>query len=151
MIQRIQSIYLAIAILAMSLALLLPFATYSILEETTEYTALGFERHKELSFFLPVLYPILMSLILSLLAVFSFKNRKRQLTFNKINFLVVMISIVFVFVNFNQIESTFSLVPENIDYGIGFFFPILAFVAILMANRAINQDEKLIKSMDRIR
>ena len=151
MIQRIQSIYLAIAILAMSFALFLPFATYSVLEETTEYSAFGFERHKELSFFFPVVYPIVLSLVLSLLAVFSFKNRKRQLMFNKINFLVVMVSIVFIFVNFNQIESTFSLVPEKIDYGIGIFFPILAFVAIIMASRAINQDEKLIKSMDRIR
>ncbi len=151
MIQRIQTIYLSVSSLAMGLTLLFPFATYSIRENNLEFDALGFEMSKELSLFLPPVFPILLALILSVVTIFSFKNRKRQLTLNKINFVVVMVSIVFIFVDFNQIESAFSLVPENIDYGISFFFPVLAFVAVLMANRAIKQDEKLIKSMDRIR
>ncbi|MEN8811068.1 MAG: DUF4293 domain-containing protein [Flavobacteriales bacterium] len=151
MIQRIQSIYLTVAAIAMALTLVFPFATYSIVTGNFVYDSFGFVGAKDLSFFLPVIFPIVISILLSLVSIFSFKKRKRQLLFNKLNFLVIMISIVFVFVNFNQIESTFSLLPENMNYGIGFFFPIIAFVAIIMANRSINQDEKLIKSMDRIR
>ena len=62
-----------------------------------------------------------------------------------------MLLIVFTFVNFNFIEGNFNLLKEEISYGVGFLLPVLAFVAQLLAFRAIRFDEKLIKSMDRIR
>ncbi|MGB1040948.1 MAG: DUF4293 family protein, partial [Flavobacteriales bacterium] len=83
--------------------------------------------------------------------IISFKNRKRQLLLTKINFITVLLLVVFIFANFNFIESFLSISKENISYGIGMFLPIVALVAIIMAYRAIKKDEDLIKSMDRIR
>jgi len=151
MIQRIQTIYLIVAIVALVLTLLFPFAQYTIEGALFVYDSFGFQKSKKLSFFVPAIIPLILSICLSIVAIASFKKRKRQLLLNKLNFIAVLLTIVSIFINFNQIESTFSLVPENINYGISFLFPVISFVAILMASRSINQDEKLIKSMDRIR
>jgi len=151
MIQRIQTIYLTVAIVALVLTLFFPFALYTIEGTEFVYDSLGFEKSNELSLFLPAIAPLILSIVLSIVALVSFKNRKRQLLLNKINFVAVLLTIVCIFLNFNKIESTFSLLPENINYGMSFLFPIISFVAVLMASRSINQDEKLIKSMDRIR
>ena len=151
MIQRIQTIYLIVAIVALVLTLLFPFAQYTIEGAEFVYDSFGFQKSQKLSFFVPAIIPLILSICLSIAAIASFKKRKRQLLLNKLNFVAVLLTIVSIFINFNQIESTFSLVPENINYGISFLFPVISFVAILMASRSINKDEKLIKSMDRIR
>ncbi|MGK0436639.1 MAG: hypothetical protein ACJAX0_000876 [Flavobacteriales bacterium] len=55
------------------------------------------------------------------------------------------------FFDFNNIASDLPIEKTEINYGIGLFLPIVALICLLMANRAIKSDEKLIKSMDRIR
>lgn len=154
MIQRIQTIYLAISIICMGLVFLFPFATYTFIGEPTtfeSFTGLGFEKGTNDFFTFPVIINIFLSIILSILAILSFKNRKRQILITKINFITVLLLVVFIFANFNFIESFLSISKENISYGIGMFLPIVALVAIIMAYRAIKKDEDLIKSMDRIR
>jgi glucan phosphoethanolaminetransferase (alkaline phosphatase superfamily) len=102
-----------------------------------------------------ILYPlfinVLVSIILSLLSILSFKNRKRQQLINKINFIVLLVLLIVMFIDFNNIASLLPIEKTEISYGIGMFLPIIALICILMANRAISKDEKLIKSMDRIR
>lgn len=71
--------------------------------------------------------------------------------FNKLNYLTLIILLVFIFVDFNIIEKKINVENEAIHYGIGMFLPIVALVALGMAGRAIKKDENLIKSMDRIR
>ncbi len=40
---------------------------------------------------------------------------------------------------------------ENADYNVGMFLPVIAILFCLMAIRGINNDEKLLRSADRLR
>ena len=151
MIQRIQTIYLAIAAICILLTLFIPFSSYSFQNETEVFGSFGFSmKTVEVTIF-PVIYNIAISLFLFLLSIFSFKNRKRQLQLNMVNFAVIIIFIALIFVDFDKIETAFNFEKEDINYGLGMFLPIVSLVGVFMANRAIKSDEKLIKSMDRIR
>ncbi|MEN8884323.1 MAG: DUF4293 domain-containing protein [Flavobacteriales bacterium] len=147
MIQRIQTIYLAVAFIAMGLLLVFPFSTYAGIE----FNSLGFDDGTSVGVTYPLFINVIISAILSLLAVFSFKNRKRQILLSRINFAAVLILLIVMFVDFNQIEESLPINKTEISYGIGMFLPIVALISLLMANRFITKDEKLIKSMDRIR
>mgnify|MGYP000743027747 CR=1 FL=1 len=146
MIQRIQTIYLAIALICMGLTLIFPFSTYGDIE----FNAMGFNNDFSIASSYPLIYNIIVSTILSLLAIFSFKNRKNQQLINKLNFVVILILLVVMFIDFNYFQSI-PMLNENVSYGIGMFLPIVALVSLIMAYRAIKSDEDLIKSMDRIR
>ena len=146
MIQRIQTIYLAIAIICIGLALIFPFGTY----DGIEFNVFGVNKISVINSY-PLIYNVIASIILSLLAIFTFKNRKRQQLYNKVNFVILLILLVGIFIGFNNLKSSLDIAKENISYGIGMFLPIVALVAIIMAYRAIKKDEDLIKSMDRIR
>lgn len=151
MIQRIQTIYMAISVIANALTLVFTFSIYSIGGKSYEFDGLGFEYPKVDFFLFPIIGNVIVSMVLGIAIIFSFKKRKTQLTLSRINFIVITLLIVFIFINFHFIESNFNLLKEDITYGLGFLLPILALVAQMLASRAIRFDEKLIKSMDRIR
>jgi hypothetical protein len=96
----------------------------------------------------PYYVPIFASLGLSMLTIAKFKDRKKQLLFGKINYLAILLSIVFIMMDVTFIAEQLS-VQEN--YYIGAFLPVAALPFIFLANRAIKKDEKLIKSLDRLR
>ena len=126
------------------------FGTYDLTGATGVFNATGINFTGKFNFF-PVIYNVFISVILAFISIMSFKNRKTQLKLNMINYLSIIVLIVFVFLNFNNIENGLNLKEENIHYGLGMFLPLVSLVCLFMANRAIKSDEKLIKSMDRIR
>lgn len=85
--------------------------------------------------------------ILALLTIFFFKNRKRQMLFNIIN---IFMNIVLVGL---LVYRLFTLPGDGFESekGIGLFLPLLSIVLLWLANRSIVKDEKLVKSVDRIR
>lgn len=85
--------------------------------------------------------------ILSLLNIFLFKNRRRQMLFNGINiFLNIVLVGLLIFRLYNLPGDGLSS-----EKGIGLFLPIIALLLLWFANRSISKDEKLVKSIDRIR
>ena len=94
---------------------------------------------------LPFLF--ILSAIGSLVAVFSYKNRTRQIIINRIN-------IVINFLLLGIIVYHLLNLPGEIDIsekGIGVFIPLMVIVFLALANKAILKDEKLVKSVDRLR
>lgn len=87
------------------------------------------------------------SALLSLSALFGFKNRKRQFVLGRINILI----------NFYLLgallSQSLSLPGETFvsEKGIGVFLPLVVIVFLAMANKAIKRDEDLVKSADRLR
>jgi hypothetical protein len=143
MIQRIQSIYLLGIIIISALLLLLP------------YLELEFPDHKEAvtflndSYHIPQKYgPISiagLSIILSLITIFSYKNRKRQMR------------LCIVLLVFGVLLATRSLLPESPyngavpHYSFILYLPVLNIVFAVLARRAIKKDDDLVRSADRIR
>jgi len=83
---------------------------------------------------------ILVSSFLLLYSIFLFKNRKKQLLFNQIS--KFLLSVTFFILFFTKGD----LFPAR-----GMFVFIIPYVLILLANRFIKKDEKLVQSADRIR
>jgi len=129
MIQRIQSIYLLFSIFFMvAITYFLPVLVS--LEGDYFYTHHSIYAH----------ISILVSCFLALYSIFQFKNRKKQLLINQIS--KFMLSATFFILFFTKGE----LLPDR-----GMFVFIIPYVLILLANRFIKKDEKLVQSADRIR
>lgn len=85
--------------------------------------------------------------ILGILSIFSFNNRKRQILLNNISMMVNALLIGFLVYWLLNLSGGIDF-PEK---GIEPIFPILAIVCLLIANIYIRKDDRLVKSVDRLR
>ena len=131
MIQRIQSIYLLVAAISMTL-ISFKVPVYA-LNETL------FMAQDDTKMFVLTIT----GAIFSLLGLFMFKNRKFQMKLIRLTVLIQIIIGVRIFMLFNK----FEVVLNN-----SFLF-LLAFtlIALIMAYRAVKKDDDLVRSVDRIR
>ncbi len=87
------------------------------------------------------------SAVLSLVAIFMYKNRKAQFVLGRLNIILNFILLgFFVYQSLNVSGET--AVSEK---GIGMLLPIVSIVLLALANKAIKKDEELVKSVDRLR
>ena len=129
MIQRVQSIYMLFSIIFMiAITYFLPV----LISKKGEIFFTYQSKYAHIT--------ILVSSFLLLYSIFLFKNRKKQLLFNQIS--KFLLSATFFILFFTKGE----LFPDR-----GMFVFIIPYVLILLANRFIKKDEKLVQSADRIR
>ncbi|MFL9834711.1 DUF4293 family protein [Chryseobacterium terrae] len=81
------------------------------------------------------------------LSLFSFKNRKRQILLNNIS-IIINALLIGVLVYWMQNLSGGIDFPEK---GIEPVFPSIAIICLFLANIFIKKDERLVKSVDRLR
>lgn len=94
-----------------------------------------------------VIIPIFASILLTIISIFKYKNRQTQFVLNRLNSLVIFILLgVFVYVPLSVPGET-----QVSEKGIGLFFPIVSIVFLVLANKAIKKDERLVKSVNRLR
>lgn len=82
-------------------------------------------------------------ILLCLIAIFLYKNRKRQLTITVINCILSIILIVLYFLEIQKFETGII--------SLSCLFTLAIPVFLFLAARGIWKDEKLIKSLDRLR
>lgn len=129
MIQRIQTIFLLLVVLA-ELALL--FTGQDVMLFGSIYVVATLS---------------LVSFILAFVSIFSYKKRPRQILLNNINiFINALLTGLLIYWLLN-VSGGISF-PEK---GIELIFTLVALFCLFMANIYINKDEKLVKSVDRIR
>lgn len=144
MLQRIQTVYMALALLIMGV---LPF----FFPLWTEMRSAAGEVAKAHRYFFmeSSTYSALIGLSasLSLLAILFYQKRQHQFVINRLNILLNLILLgLFVYRSLNVSgEATVS------EKGIGMFLPIVSIVFLVLANKAIKKDEDLVKSVDRLR
>ena len=131
MIQRIQSIYLLVAAISMTL-ISFKVPVYNLNE------TLFMAQDDTKMFVLTIV-----GAIFSLLGLFMFKNRKFQMKLIRLTVLIQMIIGIRIFMLFNK----FEVVLNN-----SFLF-LMAFtlIALIMAYRGVKKDDDLVRSVDRIR
>ena len=81
------------------------------------------------------------------LSIFSFKNRKRQILLNTIS-IIINVLLIGVLAYWLLNLSGGIQIPEK---GIEPVFPLIAVISLLIANMYIRRDERLVKSVDRLR
>ena len=140
MIQRIQSIWLLLASICTVLTVKLSFYTGNKLDAITKTKAFV-----QLNAQSDMVLTVLVGFILAacLIAIFLFKDRKRQLLVTGITALVAIINIII------YISETRSFVEGQ--YSITSTITFLVPLFLLLAARGIWKDEQLVKSADRLR
>ncbi len=137
MLQRIQTIYLTIALL---IDAVFPYLfPLWILKTGKNFFFMG-----------DMTYVILfgLSTMLSLISIISFKKRQLQFVLGRLNIILNLILLgLFVYRSLN-LSGEAQVVSEK---GIGMFLPIISIVLLVLANKAIKKDEDLVKSVDRLR
>lgn len=143
MIQRIQSIYLiSVTILSGLLVFMLPF--YNLQSELSNLrlflVAEDWRYQLVVGLFVAVA-------VLSFYTIFNYKNRKRQIFLNYTGiFLNVLLLGLLIYI-YSHLSGELLVSMK----GIGVFTPLVSIVLLLLANNAIQKDENLVKSVDRIR
>jgi hypothetical protein len=158
MLQRIQSLYLFLAFIACVLAFFIPVADFVLNSEQGYFlfSILGLKDagpgHQQVfnwMFSFPLWSLNALVGILCLYIIFQYKNRIRQLKLLRINVLINIILIGFLFYySASLIESKLGMTPH---YRAGIYFPLAAVLLQIMATRGIRHDEKLVRSADRLR
>lgn len=147
MIQRIQSIFLLLASACSFALFAVPFAS---VKETVAGSALfSNDTVYNLNDNIALLAMYAIAGVLALVAIFLFKNRSQQKVVARVAAIFNIIGIVLAIVFFMQDSVMSSAVtPED---GLGLYTPIVGLVLIFLAIRAIGKDDKLVRSMDRLR
>ena len=158
MIQRIQTVYLSLAFVAIALLFAFPLANF--FSETGAYvfsvTGLKNMVPGEVDAFKPVLFlPIIIVAagiaLIALYTIFQYKNRLFQIKLTNIGVLLAIALIMGIFFLYiPMIEKKIAIVPDY-SKAFGIYLPLVALVFLVMANRAIKRDDKLVRSADRLR
>lgn len=156
MIQRIQTIYLIIAVVLSVICLCMEIGTFSIdgLTVAREYNlwVLMIDNNATTHQFttLPLFAVLLLSAVLGIYSIFAYHNRIFQSRLCMFNMLLLLgWNILYAVYRRILIEGNGQLVDFNMS--IAAFFPVIAMIFYLLARRGIMADEKLVRAADRIR
>ncbi|PKP20615.1 MAG: hypothetical protein CVU05_08710 [Bacteroidetes bacterium HGW-Bacteroidetes-21] len=154
MIQRIQSIFILLSIIATALMFNIPFASIYhpdagifILKATGLYQ---FVQEQEIlqSAIYPLLIIISITLFFQVVSLFLYKKRILQIRFCTFSILfhlgILIMAIYYVY----QATSNNNATTQ---YGFSLILPVIAVIMNYLASRYIMKDEKLIKSLNRLR
>ncbi|PCI11684.1 MAG: hypothetical protein COB73_01495 [Flavobacteriaceae bacterium] len=144
MIQRIQTLYLTIAILVMSI-LPIYLSIWKNLDAVDIYVYDLLNSDSWMFKSLPILFGL--SVLISLITIFKFKNRQTQFVLGRLNILTNFIMLVLLVIHLQNLSGEVFISEK----GIGSTLPLITIVLLVLANKAIKKDEDLVKSVDRIR
>lgn len=99
---------------------------------------------------LPLLLIAIVMTVLPLIAIGMFKNRKRQ---RSMTIMSIVIDVSFIAAVIMQVGRFHDANPGIINdtYWVGTVLPFISMVFLILALQGIRKDEKLIKSLDRLR
>jgi len=152
MIQRIQTVYLAIAAILLSLTYAFNFATYHT--ESNDYVFSVFGLNPEFEgtgSFIPYsgLIPVLVAAVV--FTILQYKKRKLQLKIVRVVYVLIIATLALLFFNMSSIESTLKIDQDNASYGASLFLIAASWPLVFLAVRGIKNDEKLVRSVERLR
>jgi glucan phosphoethanolaminetransferase (alkaline phosphatase superfamily) len=157
MIQRPQSIFLLLAAIALG-TLFLPSLSFTEIDYASESKpeALANTFHAD-GMFNIMDHITLLSLsalggLISLIAIFTYSNRGRQKLLSRmaivLTILLASAAAFYFYVDYPVIDQISGL---KLTPSFGLVNPVLALIFLILAIRFINKDERLVRSMDRLR
>ena len=154
MIQRIQSLYLFAACIAMTFTSLMPLGRFLGGVETFRLTAFGLAT-EDGAMVIGTIYMavvLIAATLLPLVTIFFYKKRKVQLRLCIAEMVLLGGSQIFIcFYLWRAFRGISGFTPFAFSFSVTSILSIVAFVLVWLAFRAIFKDEVLVKSLDRIR
>lgn len=164
MLQRVQTIYLALAFICIILLLNFPiFSITSTLNEVvsvSEFNAYGFQSTTVETETTPFYLLYIFMALFSLAGILLYKKRNKQIQVVRLGLIVhLLVAIGFLaFSLFGKSTLLNKLSETGIDnmdlkfgFGLGYYLLFISIAFIFLAIRGIRADEKLVKSLDRLR
>ena len=179
MIQRIQTLWLALAALCMALCFAFPVAHYTIDQPTGQQIAARLDlvgrdnpaMMTQLNNMEPVVdysqrmsgmstWPLVVLAILcaavAVACIFLFRNRTAQVRIVSMCFLF---NVVYAFLLFfwavdsyaDLVASGFGGAKAAVTWALGAYLPLASLIFLFLAQRAIKKDEALVRAADRLR
>ena len=146
MIQRIQTIFLALAAVSGFSVLGLPFATTPAAVQASSLFA---DQQYSSGDNIGLLVLFVVGAALALASIFLFKNRTLQMKISRFSLIAFVLAVVLAVVLFWQDQANLGgAVPAD---GLAAYMPLLSIVSAVLALRFIKKDEEKVKSMDRLR
>lgn len=163
MIQRIQTVYLALVLILSFVGLITTIGEYTVAETVVaNFTAFTFRADEQFKLMDGISGPwclgtlLILVMLLSLMSIMLFRKRMRQLRltiFSTILLVGYVITYV-IFAYFYQLKLE-QISPEDIvpTFHLRFVavFPLLSIIFNCLAIQGIRKDEALVRSLDRIR
>jgi hypothetical protein len=146
MIQRVQTIFLTLAAAACFSLLGLPFATTG---QPVAASALFADARYTVSDQTPLLALFSLAGALALIAIFFFKNRRLQMRLAAGAAIALLLGAGLAIFFFLQPSEAIAGAQPRAQFGA--LMPLAALTLLWLAHRAIRKDERLVRSMDRLR
>lgn len=151
MIQRIQTIWLFLAALLSGLLFINGLTGYVYQADVPSgFAGIVVQKLTVTSHFPTLILAVMMTLV-PLVAIFLFRNRRLQ---QRLAFGGIIACMGFMSVNLMRIANYQEMAtpaPVNGSYMPASIIPILVLVLLVLAILAIRKDDKLVRSMDRLR
>lgn len=157
MIQRIQTLFLAIVSVSMVVLISMPIWHKNAADSSQSITMSATQiAHQQgiTSYITPLWYVALLAGLVAIVAayaIFQFRNRTLQAGLCALNsiLMTVLMALVMYFI-FGKSKDLFE--PQSIgEFGFGFYGLVVALLSNSLANRFIRRDEKFVRSQDRMR
>ena len=139
MIQRFQTLWLLLAAIFALLTFKLPFYSGSRIIKNIRQPDVRLDAASQIL----ILVMTGIVILLCFIAIFLYKNRKRQLTLTIINCILSIVLIVLYFLEIQKFQTGII--------SLSCLFTLAVPIFLFLASRGIWRDEKLIKSLDRLR
>lgn len=159
MIQRIQSIYLAVASLSLIVLFFFPLASYWNSDFASAEFFITHLKNLTPGVDIPVKNSTIMPLgvfngiiaAILFLTIFLYKRRLFQTRMVKLCILMTIILLILVFFVYSPLLSKAIGVEADYSENFGLYLILISLVMQVLANRGIMKDEKLVRSADRLR
>lgn len=160
MIQRIQTLYLLIAI-GFLIPLVFGLNFFSFVNESGDYVFSVFgvsqlihesSRDVIVSYASwPIYIAVIIIVLLCVATIMSYKDLKKQFKLGRLTFFVYFLLLLAIVVLSLFGDSILGLENAKRELGIGYLLLVLGFPFTFLANTGIKRDKTLIDSIDRIR
>ncbi|MDL2251595.1 DUF4293 domain-containing protein [Odoribacter sp. OttesenSCG-928-J03] len=153
MIQRIQTLYLALVAAIIALLFFMPVARITVAPEliydffTTKVMSSG-EQPEFITWNKMSLALTVISWLVAIVCIFLYKKRYLQVRLTLVN---IVLQLGLLVMTWLQINSRTNELEATSQFCLAFCFPLVCIILLWLASRAILKDIVLLKSYDRIR
>jgi glucan phosphoethanolaminetransferase (alkaline phosphatase superfamily) len=157
MIERIQTVFLFIVALSLVIVLIFPVwkkenignrSAISLTSISLTHTEANEVKHNVQTFYIAIFAVIAAGI--AIYTIFQYKNRMLQIRLCLLNTLFIC-AVLGLMVYFTNLAEPWVKVPQYGQFGVSFFAPAVALIFNMLARRAIQKDEKLVRSSERLR
>ncbi len=148
-IQRIQSVYLLIAVILMGVFAFFPALSFQVGGKEFVYGALEAGKAGALHID-PLMFTLVVLIaVLALIDIFLYKNLQRQMTVCFVDIVISIAMLAAIGIQAYMLSSKHNAVELVWQWWL--LLPVLAIIFMIMAHRAMSRDKKLLRDSDRLR